>query len=137
MKRSIDNTQTDISLLSIAVPYNILDANDLIMKNTINNIERDLKLSNGGYLRYQWDEYVGGNAWIISSMWLALYYLKKGDKNKACELFDWVTNHADYLGFLPEQIDKNGEETIWVRQLSWSHAMYIIVKYELSKENKK
>lgn len=137
LKRSIDNTQTDISLLSIAVPYNILDANDLIMKNTINNIERDLKLSNGGYLRYQWDEYVGGNAWIISSMWLALYYLKKGDKNKACELFDWVTNHADYLGFLPEQIDKNGEETIWVRQLSWSHAMYIIVKYELSKENKK
>lgn len=137
LKRSIDNTQTDISLLSIAVPYNILDVDDLIMKNTVNNIERDLKLSNGGYMRYQWDEYVGGNAWIISSMWLALYYLKKGERDKACELFDWVTNHADYLGFLPEQIDRNGEETIWVRQLSWSHAMYIIVKYELSKDSKK
>ena len=49
----------------------------------------------------------------------------------ARELFDWVTNHSDYLNFLPEQIDRNGNDTVWVRQLSWSHAMYIIVKKEL------
>ena len=60
--------------------------------------------------------------------------MKNGEKEKATELFDWVTNHADYLGFLPEQIDRNGDDTIWVRQLSWSHAMYIIVKYKLSND---
>lgn len=134
LKRSIDNNQTDISLLSLAVPYNIFSTSDLIMKNTVGNIERDLKLPNGGYMRYQWDSYVGGNAWIISSLWLALYYFENGEKEKATELFDWVTNHADYLGFLPEQIDRNGDDTIWVRQLSWSHAMYIIVKYKLSND---
>ena len=131
LKRSIDNTQTDISLLSLSTPYDILETDDEIMKNTISAIERDLKLSNGGYMRYQGDTYVGGNAWIISSLWLALYYSKNGEKEAAKELFDWVTNHSDYLNFLPEQIDRNGNDTVWVRQLSWSHAMYIIVKKEL------
>ena len=131
LKRSIDNTQTDISLLSLSTPYDILETDDEIMKNTISAIERDLKLSNGGYMRYQGDNYVGGNAWIISSLWLALYYSKNGEKEVARELFDWVTNHSDYLNFLPEQIDRNGDDTVWVRQLSWSHAMYIIVKKEL------
>ena len=131
LKRSIDNTQTDISLLSLSTPYDILETDDEIMKNTISAIERDLKLSNGGYMRYQGDNYVGGNAWIISSLWLALYYSKNGEKEVAKELFDWVTNHSDYLNFLPEQIDRNGNDTVWVRQLSWSHAMYIIVKKEL------
>lgn len=131
LKRSIDNTQTDISLLSLSTPYDILETDDEIMKNTISAIERDLKLSNGGYMRYQGDNYVGGNAWIISSLWLALYYSKNGEKEVARELFDWVTNHSDYLNFLPEQIDRNGNDTVWVRQLSWSHAMYIIVKKEL------
>ena len=131
LKRSIDNTQTDISLLSLSTPYDILETDDEIMKNTISAIERDLKLSNGGYMRYQGDNYVGGNAWIISSLWLALYYSKNGEKEAAKELFDWVTNHSDYLNFLPEQIDRNGNDTVWVRQLSWSHAMYIIVKKEL------
>ena len=131
LKRSLDNTQTDISLLSLSTPYDILETDDEIMKNTISAIERDLKLSNGGYMRYQGDNYVGGNAWIISSLWLALYYSKNGEKEAAKELFDWVTNHSDYLNFLPEQIDRNGNDTVWVRQLSWSHAMYIIVKKEL------
>ena len=131
LKRSLDNTQTDISLLSLSTPYDILETDDEIMKNTISAIERDLKLSNGGYMRYQGDNYVGGNAWIISSLWLALYYSKNGEKEVAKELFDWVTNHSDYLNFLPEQIDRNGDDTVWVRQLSWSHAMYIIVKKEL------
>lgn len=131
LKRSLNNTQIDISLLSLSIPYDISAADDEIMKNTVKAIENNLKLSNGGYMRYQWDNYVGGNAWIISSLWLALYYSKIGEKETAKELFDWVTNHSDYLSFLPEQIDRNGNDTVWVRQLSWSHAMYIIVKKEL------
>ena len=47
------------------------------------------------------------------------------------ELFNWVTNHADNLSFLPEQIDRNGDKTAWVVQLAWSHAMYVIVRNEL------
>lgn len=128
LKRSTDDTNTDISNLSLVVPYRILDVNDRLMDKTVEKIERDLRCPNGGYMRYQWDAYIGGNSWIISSLWLAMYYIERGNLERAHELFDWVTNHADSMNFLPEQIDRNGNETIWVRQLSWSHAMYVIVK---------
>lgn len=129
--RSIDNEQVDISLLSVVVPFDIIDIKEECVKNTVEQIESKLKLGNGGYLRYEGDSYIGGNAWIISSLWLALYYIKIGNLEKAHELFNWVTEHADNLNFLPEQIDKNGHNSAWVMQLSWSHAMYVIVKNEL------
>ena len=78
-------------------------------------------------MRYEGDNYIGGNAWIISSLWLSMYYIKSGDKSRAKELFDWVTNHSDNMNFLPEQIEKDGHNTAWIVQLAWSHAMYVIV----------
>lgn len=129
--RSLDNEQVDISLLSVIVPYNIFDINDEVVKNTVSLIEEKLKLSNGGYLRYECDNYIGGNAWIISTLWLALYYIKAKNLDRAKELFDWVTDHADNLNFLPEQIERDGHKSAWVMQLSWSHAMYVIVKNKL------
>lgn len=128
LKRSLDNNQVDISLLSVVTPFHIFDVNDEIVKNTVQEIERTLHMANGGYMRYQWDNYIGGNTWIISSLWLAMYYIKAGNMERVRELFDWVTNHADKLNFLPEQIEREGDKTAWVEQLSWSHAMYIIVK---------
>lgn len=127
-KRSLDNSQVDISLLCLVTPFNVFEADDEIIKNTIDEIERTLHMSNGGYMRYQWDNYIGGNTWIISSLWLAMYYIKAGIKEKAKELFEWVTNHSDKLNFLPEQIEREGDKTAWVSQLSWSHALYVIVK---------
>lgn len=126
--RSLDNNQVDISLLSVVTIFDIFDPNDEVIKNTISEIERTLHMSNGGYMRYQWDSYIGGNTWIISSLWMAMYHTKLGNKEKAKELFDWVTNHADHLYFLPEQIEREGDKTAWVTQLSWSHAMYVIVR---------
>ena len=126
--RSLDDSNVDISLLSVVVPFEIFDANDEIVLNTINEIERTLHMPNGGYMRYQWDNYIGGNTWIISSLWMAMYHLKAENKEKAKEQFDWVTHHADNLYFLPEQIEREGDKTAWVTQLSWSHAMYVMVK---------
>lgn len=130
-KRSLNNSQVDISSLSAIIPFHVFDVNNPIVKNTVIDIEKNLKLDNGGYLRYQGDMYMGGNAWIISSLWLALYYIELNDFNRARELFDWVTNHSDEMGFLPEQIERNGNNTAWIVQLSWSHAMYVIVKSKL------
>lgn len=126
-KRSIGCNKVDISILSPCIPFEIFDANEEIMKNTIEKIEKTLKTECNGYLRYEEDNYMGGNAWIISSLWLAMYYIKLGNKTKAKELYDWVTNHSDDKGFLPEQIDKSSGKTAWITQLSWSHALYIIV----------
>ena len=131
--RSLDNEQVDISLLSAVVPYKILEPQNEVVKNTVELIENRLKLNNGGYLRYDGDNYIGGNAWIISTLWLALYYIEIRDYDRATELFNWVTEHADNLNFLPEQIEKDGHKSAWVLQLSWSHAMYVIVKEKLMK----
>lgn len=128
LKRSLDNNQVDISLLSVVTPFSIFEPDDEIIKNTVIEIERTLHMPNGGYMRYQWDNYMGGNTWIISSLWLALYNIKIGNIERAKELFDWVTVHADSLNFLPEQIEREGDKTAWITQLSWSHAMYVIVK---------
>ena len=129
--RSTDNNQVDISLLGVVTPFNIFDCNNPIVKNTVQEIERTLKAPNGGYFRYQWDTYIGGNAWIISSLWLALYYIKEGNIERARELFSWVTKHADNMLFLPEQIEREGDKTAWICSLAWSHALYIIVADEL------
>lgn len=132
--RSIDNEQVDISLLSAIVPFNLVDKESEVAKNTVELIETKLKLNNGGYLRYEWDNYMGGNAWIISTLWLSLYYIEINNYDRANELFNWVTEHADNLNFLPEQIEREGHKSAWVMQLSWSHAMYVIVKDKLMRK---
>ena len=107
-----------------------------MIENTVKKIEQDLKAKNGGYFRYQWDTYMDGNPWIISTLWLALYYLEAGDIEKGRGLFDWAVNHATHLGFLPEQVDKFSGSPAWVMQLSWSHAMFIIVHDKLKNINR-
>lgn len=129
--RSIDNNQIDISLLGLVTPFDVFQLNNPIVKNTVQEIEKRLILPNGGYLRYEGDQYIGGNAWIISSLWLALYYIKIDNIKRARELFDWVTYHADNMNFLPEQIERGGHNTAWICSLAWSHAMYVIVANEL------
>ncbi len=131
LKRSRYNSNTDVSVLGAVVPFDVFDANDVVVNNSVNRIENELLTSSGGYLRYKDDIYNGGNAWIISSLWLAMYYLEIGNKEKARELYNWVTNHADDKGFLAEQIDKETGKPAWVVGLSWSHALYIIVGSKL------
>ena len=130
--RSKNNFDTDISLLGVVTPFSVLNHNDDVVVKTVEKIENDLKLPNGGYLRYKSDNYLGGNAWIISTLWLSLYYIDSGDKNRARELFDFVTKHQDDKGFLAEQLDRNTLKPAWIVGLSWSHALYVIVGKKLN-----
>lgn len=124
----------DISLLGLTVPFNVFDLKDEKIKKVVRDIEERLDgFPSGGYGRYEYDSYIGGNPWIISTLWLALYYLEAGDVEKGKELFVWATKHTTHLGFLPEQIDKFSGEPAWVMQLAWSHAMFIIVYDKLKK----
>ncbi|MBE5812287.1 MAG: glycoside hydrolase [Clostridiales bacterium] len=133
---SIDST-VDISILGLAVPFNVFDIKDEKIKKTVRDIEERLDgFPSGGYGRYEYDSYIGGNPWIISTLWLALYYLEAGEIEKGKELFVWAVKHTTNLGFLPEQIDKFSGEPAWVMQLAWSHAMFIIVLDKLKKISK-
>ncbi len=122
----VDNT-VDISLLGLALPFNIFDAKDDRIKKTVRAIEDRLDgFPAGGFGRYEYDSYIGGNPWIIATLWLGIYYASIGDIEKCKEKIIWAAKNATNLGFLPEQVDKFTGKPAWIMQLSWSSAMFII-----------
>lgn len=132
LKRSNKDEIIDISILGSICPFNMIDTNEIedkdIIKNTIEKMELTLKTYTGGYLRFEGDNYIGGNnPWIIATLWMAMYHLKEGRKEKALECLKFVTKTATEHGLLAEQIDNKEMKSKWVIGLGWSHAMYIDV----------
>lgn len=125
--RNETDKKMDISLLGLVYPYHIFLPKEKKIENTVERINMTLRTYTGGYLRYEGDNYIGGNPWIISNLWLAEYYLEAGIKNKARECFDFVVKSGNEHGFLPEQVDNNTMDAAWVIGLGWSHAMFINV----------
>ena len=118
----------DISLIGLAVPFKIFDPKDDRIKKTVRAIEDRLDgFPSGGFGRYEYDSYIGGNPWVVSTLWLGMYYAEIGETEKAKELLKWAVKSATNLGFLPEQVDKFSGDRAWISQLSWSSAMFIIL----------
>lgn len=117
----------DISLLGPAIPFGIFEPGHPLVRNTAEKIEKTLYCEKaGGIYRYHEDNYAGGNPWIVSTLWLALYHIKTGNIGKAREYFHWCVKCATHLGFLPEQVDNNDRKPCWVIPLTWSHAMFVL-----------
>lgn len=124
----------DISLLGPAVPFAIFDPGHPVVRTTSAGIEKCLFMEwTGGFLRYENDTYAGGNPWIVSTLWMALYCIKINDIEKAREYFNWALKCATHLDFLPEQVDRQDGKPCWVIPLTWSHAMYVLVFRKLMK----
>jgi GH15 family glucan-1,4-alpha-glucosidase len=129
---SVDKT-VESSILGI-VTFDVFDIDDQIVTSSINEITNKLWVKNiGGLARYENDFYqriegdyngIPGNSWVITTMWLAQYYAKKKDMNKAKELLVWAENHS-ISGLLPEQINPFNGGPLSVMPLSWSHAEYL------------
>lgn len=117
----------DISLLGLCFPFGFLPADDPRLRKTAEKIAEKLTSPKiGGIKRYENDQYIGGNPWILCTLWLALYYIKSGSKVKAAELVEWVLFHQTKVGLLAEQIDKETGKPAWIIPLTWSHAMLIL-----------
>jgi glucoamylase len=116
----------DVSLLGLAFPFEVLSADEDKMKKTAAAIEQSFSYGVGGIGRYPGDSYYGGNPWILSVLWLALYYEKLGDINKAEQLVAWAINSATDLDLLAEQVDKAGGFPVSAVPLAWSHAFFIL-----------
>ena len=130
--RNLKDGRVDISLVGAVVPFKMISFDDKIMKYTIEKINVALKTYTGGYIRYEGDGYMGGNnPWPIATLWMAWYYLEIGDKEKALECFNFVTNSASEHGFLGEQVNNEEMKPMWVIGLTWSHAMYLIILEKL------
>jgi GH15 family glucan-1,4-alpha-glucosidase len=139
--KAFGRREVDASLVSLAVPYQIVTPEDPKMRNTIQAIEEDLL--HGGVQRYALDTYYGGGEWILLTAWLGWYYARSGQLEKARSFFTWVEQHADENGNLPEQVPEylnDGSAYLTWQQrwgavaspLLWSHAKYLILKSALN-----
>ena len=123
----------DISLLGLVTPFKIFSPKEKKILNTIERMDLSIRTYTGGYLRYEGDNYVGGNPWVIANLWMAEYYLEAGNKKKARECFEFVVKSGTEHGFLGEQVDNSTMQAKWVIGLGWSHAMFINVLNKLYK----
>ena len=134
------DTSIDASILGLSFPYDFVPPDDHRMIKTAEHIENAFNYKIGGIGRYPEDVYFGGNPWIITTLWLYLYYKrlvkvlsdkkassKTIDKyNKKCnKLMEWVLKHQ-FNGLFPEQIHKELGAPMSAIPLGWSHAMVII-----------
>lgn len=123
----------DVSLIGIAVPFGAVPADSAQMRRTADAIESALTVPGvGGIKRYEDDPYIGGNPWILTTLWLAQYRIAIGELDSARKLLQWAIDHRTPTGLLPEQIDKTTGDTAWVVPLTWSHAMFVLTVTQLA-----
>lgn len=122
----------DASLLGVSVPFDLFPVDDERVAKTAAAVERYLGTSPaGGIKRYEDDPYIGGNPWIITTLWLARYLVKAGRMEEALRWFRWAVDHRTELDLLPEQVDRNTGKPAWVVPLTWSHAMFVLTVLDL------
>ncbi len=133
----------DASLIGLITPFQFLAEDDQRIVNTTSRIETELHRPGGGVYRYCSDSYYGGGEWILLAAWLGWHYARTGKIAAARELKTWVEAQANENGLLPEQVsdhmlapDRLSEwESRWgpsARQLTWSHAMYLLLCQEMN-----
>lgn len=127
-----EDERVDAALLGLAFPFQVLEPNDEKLQATVWAIEEQLwNNSIGGLHRYAGDSYRGGNPWLITTFWLAIYYCMSGRRDRAEILFHWCLAQANRHLLLPEQADKNRGGPVWVIPLNWSHAMLVLARLAL------
>lgn len=131
--RAEDEKVIDISSILLGTIFNVFSPKEKKITNTKIKIDEKLKTKNGGYLRFENDNYIGGNnPWPMSSLWISLYNILIGNDEEALENFNYVTNSASNLGFLAEQVNDEILKPAWVNGLGWMHGLYIYILNELN-----
>jgi oligosaccharide amylase len=133
------DTTLDMSSAYGVFQFGVLDSDDERIESSMNTcMDRlSLKTASGGHARYTNDYYyridkegTPGNAWFITTLWLAEYYIHKAYNKKmlqpALDIFNWVASHALETGVLSEQIHPHNSGPVSVAPLTWSHAGFVI-----------
>jgi GH15 family glucan-1,4-alpha-glucosidase len=103
------------------------------IRSTFKAVEGTLldKSPSGGSPRYTHDNYFAtdppylGNPWIVTTLWVAQYYLQVARNPDADRLIEWTRKQAVRSGVLSEQISPIDSTPLGVVPLVWSHAELI------------
>ncbi len=134
----LNDERIDASVLGLIWPFEIIEADNPLAKNTIRLIEEKL-VKNFGLYRYEHDEYdgwmfqtwhrkKGAGFWPLLNFWMSIVLDKMGRKDDALKYYDKVIDSVD--GFIPEQIFNNNIQQS-ISPLCWSHAMFALASKEL------
>jgi GH15 family glucan-1,4-alpha-glucosidase len=134
----------DMSSVFGAFMFGLFPVGSDELNATIDTLTHKFGIDKGvlGLPRYENDDYrrvspdVTGNWWIISSLWLAQYYLETDKPEEAHKITAWVRDHATSTGVLSEQLSPIDESLVSVAPLTWSHAEYAATLLDTKTEKK-
>lgn len=118
--------------------YEVFDIDDERITTSAKTVNKTLQVQSDskGFVRYEADGYYrmqdadSPNPWVITTLWMAQYYIKKATKladlKKALELLEWTCSHATASGILAEQMHPRTREHLSTAPLIWSHAEYVL-----------
>ena len=93
----------------------------------------------GGTPRYEHDKYFTinpayqGNPWHVTTLWMAQYYIRKHQLDRAHHYIDWSISHALQSGMLSEQVNPDTGFVVGITPLVWSHAELVNTILDLTK----
>lgn len=135
LPRESDNKFTDLALLSLIYPYNIVTEQE--RDKILENIEYHL-IKNLGVLRYKNDMYYNRDKmdgvsqeaeWTFGLSWMAIIYERMGNKPKAEEYIQKAMATVDSVGDIPELYYSNSEIHNENSPLGWSESMFIVALF--------
>lgn len=138
------------NILDISSVYGVMmfadkDFSVEFVPQTVSAIERILldKSPSGGCPRYENDYYFAseppfmGNPWFVTTLWIAQYYIRTKQLDKARHYINWTKEKALLSGVLSEQINPTDGAPVSVTPLVWSHAEYINTVLDIAKATEK
>lgn len=127
---------TDLALLSLIYPYNIVDKDmaTQIVENLVYHLAKDK-----GVMRYKFDHYYNKNndgyseeaEWCFGLSWLAIAYQKLGNLEKAREYLAKATATITSDGKIPELYFSHTDKANENNPLGWSESMYVVAQFEI------
>lgn len=107
--------------------FDILPDSDPRISKLGDLVESRLGTPGGAVRRYEGDRYYGGQPWPVASAWLSIHRLARGDRTKAEQLFNVMTEqaHATDTLMLGEQFDESAHAWLSAVPLVWSEAAYL------------
>jgi glucoamylase len=144
-KLSYDKTVDTSSVFGL-VFFGVLDVFDKRVQSAFAHTIERLRVPGtfGGFMRYEGDRYYKTgehnppNAWCITTLWVARYYIRlaknRVELEKALEILNWACDRATVSGILPEQIHPFTGEHLSTAPLVWSHAEFVITVDEYLKK---